>query len=89
MWVQIHAGLFSASHEARRRMAVCTRQQTGNRTKPASRGTRCATAVTPRPTRMSLYDPARLRRAVQGAGALPLRLLQVYLLFIKEVLRYE
>ena len=89
MWVQIHAGLFSTSHEARRRMAVCTRQQTGNRTKPVSREARCRAAVKTRPSHMSLYDPARLRRAVRGAGALPLRLLQVYLLFIKEVLRYE
>ena len=38
---------FVASHEACRRMAVCTRQQTENYTRPASRGTRCATAVKP------------------------------------------
>ena len=45
--------LFSASHEARCRMAVYIRQHTGNRTRPASRGTRRATAVIPRPSGMS------------------------------------
>ena len=59
---------FVASHEACRRMAVCTRQRTGNCTRPASRGTCRATAVKPRPIRMSLYAPARPRRAEAGAG---------------------
>ena len=54
---------FLASHEAYRRMAVFTRQQTGSRTRAA---------VTPRPSRMSLYTPARLQRAVRGQGVLPL-----------------
>ena len=40
---------FFASHEARCRMAVYARQQTGNLTRLASRGTRRATAVKPRP----------------------------------------
>ena len=59
---------FTMSHEAFRRMAVCTVQLTGNHTRPASRGTFRATAVKSRPSRMSPYAPARLRRAgrVQG-----------------------
>ena len=44
---------FAASHETFRRVAVYTRQPTGNRTRPASRGTCRATAVTPQPSRMS------------------------------------
>ena len=68
----VQKGLSPPSHEACRRMAVCTRQQAGNRTKPASRGTRCATAVKPRPSCMPLYAPARHGRAVRGQGALPL-----------------
>ena len=59
---------FIVSHEARRRMADCTVQLTGNHTKPASRGTCRATAVKSRPSRMSPYAPARLRRAGRGAG---------------------
>ena len=55
---------FYASHEARRRMAVCTRQHTGNRTRPASREACRRAAVTPQPSCMSLYAPARQRRAV-------------------------
>ena len=55
-----------ASHEARRRMAVWARQQTGSRARPASRGTCRATAVKPQPTCMSLYAPARPWRAVRG-----------------------
>ena len=47
--------------------SVLSNQQR-NHIRPASRGTRCATAVKPRPTRMSPYAPARLCRAVRGAG---------------------
>ena len=47
-------------------------QVTWSYTRPASRGTCRATAVKPRPSRMSLYAPARLRRAVRGAGGHPL-----------------
>ena len=42
-----------ASHEACRRMAVFAIQPAGSRTRPASRGTSRATAVKPRPSRMS------------------------------------
>ena len=42
--------------------------------RPASRGTCRVTAVKPWPSRMSLYAPARHRRAVRGQGALPLGL---------------
>ena len=63
---------FAASHEACRRMAVYAMQLAGSRTRPASRGTCCATAVKPRPSRMSPECPARHRRAVRGAGVLPL-----------------
>ncbi len=47
-------------------------QASWSHTKPASRGTRCAATVTPQPISMSLYAPARQRRTVRGAGALPL-----------------
>ena len=63
---------FEASHEACRRMAVFTVQAAGSRTRPVSRGTCRATAVKPRPSCMFLYAPARPRRAVRGAGVLPL-----------------
>ena len=59
---------FYASHEARRRMAVFSVQLAVYHARPASRGTRRATAVKPRPTVMSPYAPARLRRAVRGKG---------------------
>ena len=62
----------AASHEARCRMAAFPVQLAVYHARPASRGTRRATAVKPRPTVMSPYAPARLRRAVRGAGALPL-----------------
>ena len=58
----------AASHEARRRMAVFSVQLAVYHARPASRGTRRATAVKPRPTVMSPYAPARLRRAVRGKG---------------------
>ena len=61
-----------ASRETFRRVAVCIRQQTGNHTRPASREACRRAAVKPRPTFMSPYAPARLWRAVRGAGALPL-----------------
>ncbi len=63
---------FGASRRPYRPTTVCTGQLAGNRTRPASRGTRRATAVKPRPSCMSLYAPARLRRAVRGAGGHPL-----------------
>ena len=53
-------------------MAVYAIQLAGSRTRSASRGTRRATAVKPRPSRMSPEYPARHRRAVRGAGAQPL-----------------
>ena len=62
----------SASHETFRRVAVCIRQLTGNHTRPASREACRRAAVKPRPTFMSPYAPARLWRAVRGAGAPPL-----------------
>ncbi len=42
--------------------------------RPASREARCRAAVASRPCRMSPERPARLRRAVRGAGVLPLLL---------------
>ena len=57
-----------ASRETFRRAAVCISQLAGNHTRPASRETFRRAAVKPRPTRMSLYAPARLRRAVRGKG---------------------
>ena len=51
-----------ASHEARCRMAACTRQPTGNRTRPASRGTCRATAVT-------RSQPAFPQAALRASGA--------------------
>ena len=59
---------FAASHEARRRMAVYAMQPAGSRTSPASRGTCRATAVKPRPSRMSCERPRaqRARSGVQG-----------------------
>ena len=65
--VQIRAGL-SASHEACRRMAAFSIQLTESHTEPASHGACCATAVKPRPSRMSFY-PLRVKDAqkrVQG-----------------------
>ena len=53
-------------------MAAFTVQVAGNCTRPASRGTCRATAVKPRATGMSPERPARLWRAVRGAGVLPL-----------------
>ena len=68
--VQIRAGL-SASHEACRRMAAFSIQLTESHTEPASHGACCATAVKPRPSRMSFYPPVRQRRAEKGAGHSP------------------
>ena len=50
---------FSASHEACRRMAVFSIQLTRSYIKPASREARCRAAVTPQPSHMSPYAPAR------------------------------
>ena len=63
------SGFGGASHEACRRMAVCTRHPAGSRTRPASREACRRAAVKPRPSRMSPERPARLWRAVRGAGA--------------------
>ena len=64
---------FVASHEARRRMAVYAMQPAGNHTSPASRGTCRATAVNPRPSRMSHEQP-RAQRAWCGVkGYYPLK----------------
>ena len=68
--VQIRAGL-SASHEACRRMAAFSIQLTESHTEPASHGACCATAVKPRPSRMSFCPPARQKRAEKGAGHSP------------------
>ena len=63
---------FAASHEARRRMAVYAVQAGGKHTRPASREAFRRAAVVSRPSRMSPEYPARHRRAVRGAGVLPL-----------------
>ena len=55
-----------ASRETFRRATVCISQLAGNHTRPASREACRRAAVKPRPTRMSLYAPARHRRAVRG-----------------------
>ena len=63
---------FFASHEACRRMAAFSIQLTESHTEPASHGVCCATAVKPRPSRMS-FSPLRVKdaqRRVQGI-ALP------------------
>ena len=62
---------FSASHEARRRMAVWTRQQTGSRARPASREALRRAAVKPRPSSMSPYAPARTARSLGSRGTAP------------------
>ena len=62
---------FIASHEACCRMAVFAMQATGIHTRPASRGTRRATAVTPQPSCMSLYAPARIARSPGCRGTAP------------------
>ena len=64
---------FAASHEACRRMAAFTIQLAGGSTRPASRGTRRATAVIPRPSRMSHEQPRALWRGVGCRGTTPAR----------------
>ncbi len=61
-----------ASRETRCRAAVWPRQPAGSRTRPASREACRRAAVKPRPAFMSPEHPARLRRAVRGAGGHPL-----------------
>ena len=56
---------FVASHEACRRMAVCTGQRTGNHTRPASREACCRAAVKPRPT---YFPPSTLRACGAQSG---------------------
>ncbi len=63
---------FVASRRACRPTAIFSIQLAGSYTRPASRGTRRATAVKPRPSRMSLYVPQRPMGAMWGQGALPL-----------------
>ena len=63
---------FGASRRVCHPTAVCAGQLTGNHTRPASREACRRAAVKPRSTFMSPYAPARLWRAVRGAGALPL-----------------
>ena len=63
-----HTLAFYAGHEARRRMAVFPIQLTRSHTKPASREACRRAAVTPQPSGISPYAPARPRRAVRGAG---------------------
>ena len=58
------SGFGGASHEARRRMAVYAIQAAGSRTRPASRGTRRATAVKPRPGCFPTSSPAPYGRGV-------------------------
>ena len=60
-----------ASHEARRRMAVWARQQTGSRARPASREALRRAAVKPRPSSMSPYAPARTARSPGLRGSAP------------------
>ena len=66
--VQIRAGL-SASHEACRRMAAFSIQLTESHTEPASHGACCATAVKPRPSRMSFYPPCASKTRREGCRA--------------------
>ena len=61
----------AASRRVCRLTAVCIRQQTGNRTRPASRGTCCATAVKSRLSPMSYYGPAPIGRGVGCRGTTP------------------
>ena len=60
-----------ASHETRRRMAVFSVQLAVYHARPASRGTRHATAVTPHPSRMSLECPRALRARCGVQGVTP------------------
>ena len=62
---------FIASHEACCRMAVFAMQVTGIYIGPASREARCRAAVTPQPSRMSLYAPARIARSPGCRGTAP------------------
>ena len=63
------AGSAGASHEACRRMAVCTRQAAGSRTRPASREACRRAAVASRPSRMSPSTPAPKGRGVGSRAA--------------------
>ena len=60
-----------ASHEARRRMAAFPIQLSGIHTRPASREACCRAAVTPQPSRMSPYAPARIARSPGCRGTAP------------------
>ena len=60
-----------ASREALRRAAVCISQPAGNYTRPASRGTCRATAVTPQPTCFPTSSPAPKGRGVGCRGTAP------------------
>ena len=61
---------FAAGGPVARWRSVLFNEQ-GIHTRPASREARCRAAVKPRTSCMSLYAPARLRRAVQRGGLAP------------------
>ena len=60
-----------ASHGARRRMAAFPIQLSGIHTRPASREACRRAAVTPQPSRMSPYAPARIARSPGCRGTAP------------------
>ena len=60
-----------ASHEARRRMAAFPIQLSGIHTRPASREACRRAAVTPQPSHMSPYAPARIARSPGCRGTAP------------------
>ena len=57
--------------EARCRAAVCVTQSAGSHTRPASRGTCCATAVKPRPIAFPSSAPAPYGRGPGSRGTAP------------------
>ena len=69
--VFFHTLAFIASHEARRRMAVFAIQLAWSHIRPSSREACCRAAVSPQPICMSLYAPARQRRAVRKGTQSP------------------
>ncbi len=69
---------FKASREARRRTAAFSIRLAGNYTRPASREACRRAAVKPRPSRMSLYTPARIARSPKGAQPLLLSVMTTW-----------
>ena len=67
------SGFGGASHEARRRMAVCTRQVAGSRIRPASREACRRAAVASRPACFPTSSPAPYGRGPGVRGYYPLR----------------